>query len=169
MGSKLPRLREEEAKVVPASKPPLAPSMASAGQSSASPWLRAAMLTPSVRDYLTTTRSGKVDLRWETGLLDKPRLSLAMTFTADQQSGMLADRFSGNAVVFLAAVATPARHAERIAARTEQVADIAGSDPRPAETHHVSHSSRRAAHPKPSPIRQALSAIEDFLTPSRGR
>jgi hypothetical protein len=87
-------------------KPPLAPAktanLASGGQGSDSPWLRAAMLTPSVSDYMTATRLGALDPRPLHELLYKPSLSLVMTFSADPHLGMVADRFSGSAVVFLA-------------------------------------------------------------------
>ena len=45
---------------------------------------------------------GAVDPRWQHELLHKPAQSLTMTFSADPHLGMVADRFSGNAVVFLA-------------------------------------------------------------------
>jgi hypothetical protein len=113
MGSRLPRL-PAEASVIPTSsnstvvvKPPLAPAMGmglglGGGERSDSPWLRAAMLTPSVRSFMTATRFGAVDPRWQYDLLHKPSQSLVMTFSADPHLGMVADRFSGSAVVFLA-------------------------------------------------------------------
>ena len=109
MGSRLPRM-PAEARVIPAPpntsvvvKPPLAPTLAmDSGERSDSPWLRAAMLTPSVRDFMTATRVGAVDPRWQHDLLHKPAHSLVMTFSADPHLGMVADRFAGSAVVFLA-------------------------------------------------------------------
>jgi len=109
MGSRLPRM-PMEARVIPASsnstvvvKPPFASTLAAGGgERSDSPWLRAAMLTPSVRNYMTLTRVGAVDPRWQYELLHKPAQSLAMTFSADPHLGMVAYRFSGSAVVFLA-------------------------------------------------------------------
>ena len=108
MGSRLPA----EASVIPTSsnstvvvKPPLAPALGMSlggGERSDSPWLRAAMLTPSVRSFMTATRFGAVDPRWQYDLLHKPSQSLVMTFSADTHLGMVADRFSGSAVVFLA-------------------------------------------------------------------
>jgi uncharacterized protein YcbK (DUF882 family) len=107
MGSRLPQM-PAEARVMPASsnttmvvKPPLALAMGG-GERSDSPWLRAAMLTPSVRSFMTATRLGTLDPSWQYDLLRKPPQSLAMTFSADPYLGMVADRFSGNAVVFLA-------------------------------------------------------------------
>jgi hypothetical protein len=82
-------------------KPPLALAMGG-GERSDSPWLRAAMLTPSVRSFMTATRLGALDPRWQYDLLHKPSQSLVMTFSADPHLGMVADRFSGSAVVFLA-------------------------------------------------------------------
>jgi hypothetical protein len=112
MGSRLPRM-PAEASVIPTSsntsvvaKPPLAPALAMAdGERSDSPWLRAAMLTPSVRSFMTATRLGTVDPRWQYDLLRKPSQALVMTFSADPHLGMVADRFSGSAVVFLAIAA----------------------------------------------------------------
>ena len=109
MGSRLPRM-PAEAQVIPASSntgevvsPPLASTLAmGGGERSDSPWLRAAMLTPSVRGYMTATRVGAVDPRWQRDLLHKPPQSVMMTFSADPHLGMVDDRFSGTAVVFLA-------------------------------------------------------------------
>ena len=109
MGSRLPRM-PMEARVIPASynttvveKPPFTSTLATGGsERSDSPWLRAAMLTPSVRSYMTLTRVGAIDPRWQHVLLHKPAQSLAMTFSADPHLGMVAYRFSGSAVVFLA-------------------------------------------------------------------
>ncbi|HSP50870.1 MAG TPA: DUF882 domain-containing protein [Pseudolabrys sp.] len=109
MGSRLPRM-PAEASVIPTSsnatvvvKPPLAPALGLGdGERSDSPWLRAAMLTPSVISFMTATRLGTVDPRWQYDLLHKPSQSLVMTFSADPHLGMGADCFSGSAVVFLA-------------------------------------------------------------------
>jgi uncharacterized protein YcbK (DUF882 family) len=108
MGSSMPRL-PATAMVMPTTanttvlvKPPLAAAMASGGQRLESPWLRAAILTPSVSGAMTATRLGSADLRPLAELFLKPSQSLAMTFSADPNLGMVADSFSGNAVVFLA-------------------------------------------------------------------
>lgn len=105
MGKAIPRLARE-ATVIPATsnttvavKPP---ALTSGGERTDSPWLRAAMLTPSVRGYMTASRLGSVNPGWLGTLFDKPVQSLVMTFSADPHLGMVADRFSGHAVVFLA-------------------------------------------------------------------
>jgi len=107
MGSRLPRM-PAEARVIPSSSnssllvsPPVALAMGGAERYD-SPWLRAAMLTPSVRGFMTATRVGVVDPRWQQYLLLKPAQSVAMSFSADPHLGMVADRFTGSAVVFLA-------------------------------------------------------------------
>jgi uncharacterized protein YcbK (DUF882 family) len=99
----------EEARVIPGQgnttiveKPPLAVALASPERHIESPWLRAAMLTPSFSAYMTTIRLGAADMRPLQELLYKPLLSVAMTFSADPHLGMVAGRFSGPAVVFLA-------------------------------------------------------------------
>jgi len=154
MGSKLPRM-PAEAKVMPASytprtaKQPLTPAMALGGQSSASPWLRAAMLTPSLRGFMTASRFGKIDLSWQHDLLDKPPLAVAMRFSTDPHLGMVADRFSGRAVVFLATTTF-----------TRPVEQVAAID-KPSVSRRAHH------HPKPGPIRQALSVIEGLLAQAR--
>jgi hypothetical protein len=106
MGSLLPRM-PAEAKVIPTTsnatvveKPPLAPAL-NGGERPGGPWLRAAMLTPSVSSFLTVTRIGMVDPRWQYELLYKPPQSVVMIFSADPHLGMVADRFTGSAVVFM--------------------------------------------------------------------
>ena len=109
MGARLPQM-PAEARMVQASanasmvaKPALAPALAmGGGERSDSPWLRATMLTPSVTGFMTTTRIGAIDPRWQQALLHKPAQSVMMTFSADPALGMVADRFTGSAVVFLA-------------------------------------------------------------------
>ena len=108
MGSTMPRL-PATATVIPAPsnttvvvKPPLTAAMSQITGTLADPWLRAAMLTPSVSGFMTATRLGAADPRPLHDLLHKPSQSLVMTFSADPHLGMVADRFSGSAVVFLA-------------------------------------------------------------------
>jgi len=105
MGKGVPRL-PREASVLPAGphtsvavKPP---AMTSGGERMDSPWLRAAMLTPSVTGYMTASRLGPANPGWLAELMYKPENAVLMSFSADPHLGMLADRFSGNAVVFLA-------------------------------------------------------------------
>jgi hypothetical protein len=83
-------------------KPPLMPAMALGGQNPDSLWLRAAVLTPSVSGFMTATRAGEYDPRPLQSLFYKPSQSVMMSFSADPSLGMFTDRFSGNAVVFLA-------------------------------------------------------------------
>jgi len=108
MGASLPSL-PKEASVMPAQgnttvveKPPLAAASAGTERSLESPWLRAAMLTPSFGSYMTATRLGAVDMRPLREFLYKPSLSVAMTFSDDPHLGMVANHFTGPAVVFLA-------------------------------------------------------------------
>ena len=81
---------------------PAAPAMSFGGQRPDSPWLRAAMLTPSVRGVMTATSFGPFDPRPLHKLLHQPSDALTITFSAEPAPGLLADRFSGSAVVFLA-------------------------------------------------------------------
>ena len=107
MGAKVPRLPREAA-VIPAGgdttvavKPPKS-NLSIGGQRGDSPWLRAAMLTPSVSDYMTATQLGHADPRWLQALMQKPAQAVMMSFSADPSSGMVAERFTGHAVMFLA-------------------------------------------------------------------
>ena len=75
--------------------------MTSGAQRLDSPWLRAAMLTPSVSGAMTATRLGDIDPRGYAALLHKPAQAVAMSFSGDPWSGMRADRFSGSAIVFV--------------------------------------------------------------------
>jgi uncharacterized protein YcbK (DUF882 family) len=108
MGSSMPRL-PATATVMPASanttvvvKPPLAAAINSGGQRLDSPWLRAVVVTPSVSEFMTAMRLGPTDPRVLGELLLKPSQSVVMTFSADPHLGLVADRFTGSAVVFLA-------------------------------------------------------------------
>jgi uncharacterized protein YcbK (DUF882 family) len=107
MGGTIPKLARETALLPAASnttlavKPPLAPALASGGLRIDSPWMRAAILTPSVSG-MTATRLGPLDTGALRELLLKPSESLVMTFSADPHLGLAADRFGGNAVEFLA-------------------------------------------------------------------
>jgi hypothetical protein len=65
------------------------------------PWLRAIVLTPSA-GYMTSTRLGAAHMKMMSVFMRKPDRALAMTFSTDPQPGLYADRFSGQAVVFLA-------------------------------------------------------------------
>jgi uncharacterized protein YcbK (DUF882 family) len=105
MGRNIPQIAKEAtlAPVQTAALPKtLAPMLTSGGQRADSPWLRAAVLTPSVSGYMTATQLGTFDPRPLRELLHKPSDALMMSFSADPALGMLADRFTGPAVVFVA-------------------------------------------------------------------
>ena len=104
MGKTMPRLPREATVLPSAGNTSVAvkPPMAIGGQRADSPWLRAAMLTPSVSDYMTATRLGHIDPKWQHALLHKPEQAVLMSFSADPHLGMVADRFTGHAVVFVA-------------------------------------------------------------------
>jgi uncharacterized protein YcbK (DUF882 family) len=105
MGERVPQLAREATVMPGAANTTIAvkaPDMSIGGQRADSPWLRAAMLTPSVSDFMTSTRLGELSPAWLQELLHKPAQSVLMSFSADPQLGMVTDRFTGNAVVFLA-------------------------------------------------------------------
>jgi len=75
------------------------------------PWLRAVVLSPSVHRFLTTMALGAREFRSLAALMVKPASSVMMTFSADPQTGLTHDRFSGSAVVFVPTVTYPTRTA----------------------------------------------------------
>ena len=75
--------------------------MAIGGQRLSSPWTRAAVLTPSVSRAMTVSQLVSNDPRLLQDLLYKPVQTVMMGFADDPQAGMTADRFSGEAVVFV--------------------------------------------------------------------
>jgi Bacterial protein of unknown function (DUF882) len=68
------------------------------------PWLRALIVSPSVRHFLTTLALGTKDLTTLAALMAKPASAVMMTFTSDPTAGLTQDRFSGSAIVFLPTV-----------------------------------------------------------------
>jgi len=106
MGASVPQLaRESTVMQVSAANTTVAHKatpLMSGAQRTDSPWLRAAMLTPSVSGYMTATRLGEVDMRPLQDMLHKPQDVLLMSFSADPHLGLVATAFTGSAVVFLA-------------------------------------------------------------------
>lgn len=80
-----------------------------AGQRFDEPWLRAVIVTPSARTFMTSTLFGAPDFRNLRPLLQKPASTVFMTFSADPHRGLVAERFNGEAIVFLATVTFDAR------------------------------------------------------------
>jgi uncharacterized protein YcbK (DUF882 family) len=75
-----------------------------AGQRFDEPWLRAMIVTPSARSFMTSTLFGAQDFRTLKPFLQKPASSLSMTFSADPHRGLVSELFKGEAIVFLATV-----------------------------------------------------------------
>ncbi|MBS0248212.1 MAG: DUF882 domain-containing protein [Proteobacteria bacterium] len=105
MGGHVPAL-PPTASVMPEAPAALASAVplgiAGGGQRTDSPWLRAAMLTPSLTTGMTTTHMGDLDTKPLAHLFHKPAQALVMTFSADPSLGIVTERFSGHAVTFLA-------------------------------------------------------------------
>jgi hypothetical protein len=70
----------------------------------ANPWLRAIVLSPSVKRFLTTMALGDRDFRSLASLMVKPRSAVKMTFSADPTPGLSQDHFSGAAIAFVPTV-----------------------------------------------------------------
>jgi len=85
-----------------AAGPGAAVDIAGGGGRTDSPWLRAAILTPDLSSYMTATHMGARDMTPLSQLFHKPAQALMMTFSADPGLGIVADRFTGAAVTFLA-------------------------------------------------------------------
>jgi uncharacterized protein YcbK (DUF882 family) len=64
------------------------------------PWLRAAMLTPSVENFLSTTLLGAPDFTRLSTFMVKPATLVVMAFSGDPHHGMTHNAFSGSAVNF---------------------------------------------------------------------
>jgi hypothetical protein len=71
------------------------------------PWLRAVLVAPSVHRFLTTLALGARDFRTLAALMVKPRSSVMMTFATDPNPGLVHERFSGPAVVFISTISYP--------------------------------------------------------------
>ncbi len=86
-------------------------SVVRAGVRFENPWLRAIVLSPSVRRYLTTMALGAPDFRTLAALMVKPLSAVMMTFAADPNPGLVPDHFTGAAIVFVSTVSYPTRTA----------------------------------------------------------
>jgi uncharacterized protein YcbK (DUF882 family) len=76
------------------------------------PWLRAIVLSPSVRGFLTTLALGSRDFTALAALMVKPEISVMMTFSSNPNFGLESDHFSGSAIVFMPTVSYPTRTAD---------------------------------------------------------
>ena len=74
------------------------------GESYNDPWLRAMILSPSARGFMSTSLLGAADYRNLGSYLQKPTASVMMTFSDDPHLGMIPERFNGHAVVFVSTV-----------------------------------------------------------------
>ena len=72
------------------------------GEAFDDPWLRAAILAPNLTNYMTTVTTGWQDFRTLSPFMQKPKSSVTMSFSSDPTPGLMANRFSGHAVVFIA-------------------------------------------------------------------
>ena len=75
------------------------------------PWLRAAILVPNFHYYMTTAMIGAPDYRGLNVFMEKPVSSVVMAFSQDPNAGLSTNRFSGQAVVFVATKTFTARTA----------------------------------------------------------
>ena len=66
------------------------------------PWLRAAIIAPDLQSHMTTAAIGAPDYRSLDVFMQKPSSVVTMAFSLDPTLGLATDRFSGQAVVFLA-------------------------------------------------------------------
>jgi hypothetical protein len=66
--------------------------------------MRAIVLSPSVRQFLTTVALGVRDFRLLADLMVKPSSAVLMTFAADPNPGLDHAHFTGAAIVFVSTV-----------------------------------------------------------------
>ncbi len=90
----------QRAEAIQRAKPIVA--VANAGMRYDDPWLRAMILAPSLSSSMTSTLYGEPDLAELRALMNKPTSSIMMSFSEEPYPGIAANRFSGEAVVFLA-------------------------------------------------------------------
>jgi hypothetical protein len=65
------------------------------------PWLRAAILAPNLSHHMTVAATGAQDYRGLSVFMRKPASLVTMAFSQDPNPGLLTNRFSGQAVVFV--------------------------------------------------------------------
>ncbi|MDQ2081949.1 DUF882 domain-containing protein [Xanthobacteraceae bacterium Astr-EGSB] len=82
-----------------------------AGEIYADPWLRALVLAPDLQNYLTATAFEAPDPMSLRPLMVKPDSVVVMTFCNDPHLGMISERFTGSAVVFVSTVTVIGRTA----------------------------------------------------------
>jgi hypothetical protein len=68
------------------------------------PWMRAMIVSPDARSYMSTLLLGAPDFRNLAEQLQSPDTAVMMTFSEDPHLGMSTDHFQGQAVVFVATV-----------------------------------------------------------------
>lgn len=81
------------------------------GEAFDDPWMRAAILAPNLSTSMTVAAMGAEDYRSLNTFMQKPTSSVTMTFSSDPNPGLVAGRFSGQAVVFVATTIFNARTA----------------------------------------------------------
>jgi hypothetical protein len=75
------------------------------------PWLRAAILAPNLSHYMTVAATSAQDARSLRPFMHKPVSLVTMAFADDPNPGLLATRFTGQAVVFVETTRFSARTA----------------------------------------------------------
>jgi uncharacterized protein YcbK (DUF882 family) len=75
------------------------------------PWFRALVIAPNIKSYMILTSFETPDFRELRPMMEKPAMTLKMTFSVDPNASLTPDHFTGNAVVFLSTVNFPTRTA----------------------------------------------------------
>lgn len=99
MGTAAPKLAAAPAKATGAPAPA---TLAQIGLRYDDPWMRAIIMTPSLRGFLSTAQFGSRDKQALGEQFRKPPSSVTMAFADEPNSGLETNRFSGSAVVFVA-------------------------------------------------------------------
>src|SRR5262249_22010762 len=104
---KTPAPTAAQRKAKPVASSPVAAIVAAKVQNIDDPWTRAIMMAPDLHNYMSTTLLGAPDFKQLRDLMQKPTLTLAMSFTDDSLDVAGTDHFTGEtAVVFLATMPT---------------------------------------------------------------
>jgi hypothetical protein len=103
MGAALPRMRPAAAMPRPVAEGNAAQTATLIGGGERNDvWMRATLLAPNTREYLTSAPIGNSDKTQLATFMHKPASVVTMEFAALSHDDMVSERFSGPAVVFIA-------------------------------------------------------------------
>ena len=100
MGASARKVETAALAPVHAAAAPTSATLRQIGQHFDYPWMRAVIMTPSARGFMSTAQMVRRDNRVLRDLIHKPDSAVLMAFSDDPHGGITSDRFSGHAVSF---------------------------------------------------------------------